>query len=67
MNNARAMGFFQSIANFNAAIERLLQWERPFLQTCLERLPWDIFDDGVGGAALITYIVERANVRMIQR
>src|SRR5690348_16525576 len=67
MDDSLAMRRFERAGYFNSSFQRLIEWQRPSLQTRCQRFPFDVFHDQKFGTVLRAYVVQRADVRMIQR
>ena len=66
MHDAGPVRFLERIADLHAALQRLFQGQRPFLQPRFQSLALHILHHQVGGPILAAHVVQHANVRMIQ-
>jgi hypothetical protein len=66
MHNTTAMSFFQPMADFSCIFQYLLDRERSLIQTVGEGFAFQVFHNQKIDAVLMTDIVERADVRMVQ-
>ena len=57
----------KTLANIGPILQNLCHWQRTFGQTVRQCLPFQKFHDQVVGAILMANIVQRANIRMIER
>ena len=67
MNDALAMCFVESIGDLRRDCENLIEWQRPLLQPCRQRLSLQIRHDDEMRAVEFADVVDPADVRMIER
>jgi hypothetical protein len=67
VNHSRLVRFFQPLANLDAVLQHQLRRQRAFHQAGGEGLALQEFHDQKIGAILVSDVVQRANVGMIQR
>ena len=67
MHHAAAMRLLQAVADVGCVAQDLLDRQRPLGQAVGQRLAFQILHDQVVGAVLVSDVVERADVGMIQR
>ena len=57
----------ERVGDLNRVPKRLIERQRAFLQAFSQRLPFEVLHDEVVDAVLLTHIMERADMRVIQR
>ena len=66
MNDAAAVGFVERVRNLEAVLQELGSGKRALFESGRQRLPFEIFHHQIINSVLVAYVVERADVRMIQ-
>ena len=67
MNDALLVGGGEATSDLLRIVDGLARGERTVAQAVAERLAFEQFRDHVGRAAIVTDIVDRKNVRMVER
>ena len=67
MDNALLMRLLQSLRDFGANLKNLIKRQRVLCQAIGERLAFEIFHDQEVGAVLGADVVQRADIRVLQR
>src|SRR6516165_6602689 len=66
MNDSRSMCFVQGVGNLRSVLQHLLQGQRSFLQPLRECFSFDTLHHQIVDPTLMAYVVEHADVGMIQ-
>ena len=66
MHHALAVDFVQCVGNLDAVLKRLIHWQSALHQAVGQRLTFDVLHDDEVDPIVLTDVVERADVRMIQ-
>ena len=67
MDDAFGMRSLQPVGDLNREIQKVVRPERLIGNPALERLPFEQFHGDEGPAGVLANVVDRADVRMIQR
>ena len=66
MDNSGAVGLIEGICNLRTHLQNLIDWQRSFLKPLRQCLSFHAFHHKVVDAILLTDVVQRADVRMVQ-
>jgi len=67
MDNPLLMRFLQGLRDFRSNLQNLIERQRAFRQPFGERLAFEVLHDQEVGAVLPADVIERADIRMLER
>src|SRR5262249_36032929 len=66
MHDAFSVRYIQCVGNFNRNVQQLFQFHRPTLDNVFQSFAIEVFHGDEGFASILTNVVDRTDVRMIQ-